>query len=78
MEGATMATTDGAGAKKLRPLRVGQVATRIGAEPRAVLRLIDDGEFPGAYRLRERGHWRVPQDDVAAYLARRPRAVPTA
>lgn len=64
--------------KKQRPLRVGRVGMLIGADSREVLRLIDRGEFPGAFRLHERGHWRVPHEDVVAYLARRPRAAPAA
>lgn len=71
-------TVEVVGTKKQRPMRVGRVAAAIGADPRAVLRLIEAGEFPGAFRLHERGHWRVPAEDVAAYLERRPRAVPSA
>jgi excisionase family DNA binding protein len=66
-----MATNEDGAARGARPMRVSQVAARLGCDSRTVLRLIDEGSFPGAFRLRERGHWRVPREDVGAYLARR-------
>lgn len=72
---ATMAATDGGGAKVAeRPLRVGRVATMIGLPYTTALRLVEAGEFPGAFRAHARGHWRIPREDVISYVERRPRA----
>jgi excisionase family DNA binding protein len=52
-----------------RPLTVANVAHRLGCSPRTVLRLIERGRFPNAFRLER--DWRVPLQDVLAYQAAR-------
>ena len=50
-------------------LNATQIARIIGVDPAFVLRLINRGEFPNAQR---EGHiWRIPMQDVHAYLLRR-------
>lgn len=53
-------------------LTTGEVAEAIGRSPRAVRELLEDARFdylPGAYRI-PGGQWRVPDEDVDAFLAR--------
>ncbi len=45
-----------------------QVAARIGQSPMSVRRLLEAGTWPGAYQNGPGGHWRVPEDDVQAWL----------
>lgn len=36
-----------------------------------MLRLIRSGSFPGAYRVGDRGEYRIPRSDIDAYKRRR-------
>ena len=61
------------------PIRVSQVAVRLGVTPRAVLKWIRIGLFPNAYQLNPHAPnspWRIPIADVDAFEARRKAQVP--
>jgi excisionase family DNA binding protein len=72
MEGGMTETT---ATKAERPLRVDQVAKRLGCDESTVRRLCAAGELPGAIQFKAGGRWRVPHEAVAVFIARR-RAVP--
>lgn len=40
----------------------------LGHSQATVRRLCEEGAFPGAYQLGVGGHWRIPQQDVQAFL----------
>lgn len=48
-------------------LRVGEAAKIIGVSTQTVRRLIWDGDLP-AFRVRNRGHYRVKREDVEALI----------
>lgn len=66
---ATNETTTAA--RPARPLRVDQVAERLGCDPSTVRRMATAGEFPGAIQFAKGGHWRIPVEGLSAFLARR-------
>lgn len=66
-----MATNETTTARPARPLRVDQVADRLGCDPSTVRRLAGAGEFPGAIQFAKGGHWRIPPEALTAFLARR-------
>ena len=50
-------------------LTVTEVAERLRVHPRTIVRWLDDGLFPGAYRLPgAKGAWRVPRTAVADFI----------
>ncbi len=51
-------------------LTVGDVGQRMRVHPRTVVRWLDGGEFPDAYRL-PGGAYRIPAHDVEAFIERR-------
>lgn len=62
-----------------KDLSVSQVAIVLGCTPRHVLRLIDLGRFPNAFKMdpNSRSVYRIPQKDVDAFLALRKKSVKT-
>jgi excisionase family DNA binding protein len=50
-------------------LTVDQVAQRLGVTPRSVLRWLDKGFFPNAYRFAPmaKSPWRIPESDVVVF-----------
>lgn len=42
----------------------------LGVIKLTMLRMIRRGEFPNAYQVGERGDWRIPRRDLAAYRRR--------
>ena len=60
-------------------LTTGQVAEMLGRSKRDIIRMIEDERFdyfPGAYR-KPGGHYRLPAESVATFLAKRQRAAQT-
>lgn len=47
-----------------------ELCRQLGISRSTVVRLLEAGEFPLAWKT-DGGHWRVPQTDVTAYLASR-------
>lgn len=46
-------------------------ARLIGHSQTRVRRLCEEGAFPGAYQITVGGHWRIPRQDVEAFLGAR-------
>ncbi len=62
-------------------LSTGQVAERLGVDPRTVQRWVAAGRFPGAYRLdpdAKQSPYVIPSSDVTAFEARRQMRRPAA
>lgn len=61
-----------------KTLSVPEVAARLGVSTATVWRMVNlDHAFPGAFRVRTRGPWRIPLADVKA-VERRQQATPAA
>ena len=45
-----------------------EVAKKIGRNVEKTRELLEEGRFPGAYRLDAGSHWRVPEGAVDAFL----------
>lgn len=54
--------------KLAQPLTTLEVRSALRASKNKVLTLVRSGAFPGAFRLGT--DWRVPEDDVRAYIER--------
>lgn len=46
--------------KRERWLSTGQVAARLGWDERTIRRRCESGDIPGATRIGDDGHWRIP------------------
>lgn len=47
-------------------------ATKVLRIGRSTLKkLLAAGKFPSAYKTSERGHWRIPETAITAYIAQR-------
>ena len=66
--------TDSPVTDEVRHLTTGQVARRLGVHVNTVLALIEDGEFPNAFRLTR--EFRIPKADVLDFEKRRRDAMP--
>ena len=54
------------------PFTVIEVATRLRVHRNTILRHINKGDFPGAFRMddRGRGDWKIPQSAIDAFIQR--------
>ena len=56
--------------KNVRYLDTAQVGERLQCSRRTVIRLVEQGQFPGAFRLTRAGssRWRIPESAVEHYI----------
>lgn len=52
-------------------LRPGEVAKRLALTGPTVSRLAQEGRFPGAFKLTDGGHWRIPESAVEQFINER-------
>jgi excisionase family DNA binding protein len=56
-------------------LNAAALAKRLDVHKNTALKLLDQGEFPNAYRITR--DWRIPESDITAYIERRRQAART-
>jgi len=62
----------------IRHLTARQAAELLGRNVQDVKRLCRTDQLPGAYKTSERGHWRIPETAITAYIAQRQENQPSA
>lgn len=56
---------------KHRDYKVSDLAAMFDVEQRTIIRWIEQGHFPGAYRTKPGGHYRIPPAAVIAFDKKR-------
>lgn len=58
-------------AQQVEHLTVKELCRMLHISRNIALGLISEGAFPGCYRLNARGDWRIPLDEIHAFIERR-------